>query len=245
MKKTLQEYNIDRASRAQSLLVFLISTTLFGLCVFPKGLNSEDKPSRTRPNVSGEIELETVEQKKDPYLITQEATLTYFKELKGALLSVSSNGKKVLLPDAKSVHYLSGLYLFCTIKKGVCPAILESLFEIDLVNSRLNNVAVCPLMKSFWKTYLDNDFEDRVKYGTSTAFIAKVNEFNAKERPKFLRCDETLKGIFKDGTAPAALFSARYAPQSPAIKSIDEVIALINKVTENDINVFVATGSQQ
>lgn len=121
---------------------------------------------------------------------------------------------------------------------------LEALFEVDVVNSKLGNATVCPVMKSFWKRYLDNDFEDRLKYGISTGFVSKVNEFNSKVRPRYLRCEDTLKDLFKDSDAAPALFSKRYQTNSRPLKAIDETIALINAVTQNQTNVFIATGAQ-
>ncbi len=193
---------------------------------------------------SGEIAIDTQSEKRDPYLETQRETLAYFKNLKGQLQEASRSGRKLIIPDAHSIQYLAGLYLFCSEKKGVCPSILEALLEIDLVNSKLNNVTVCPVMKSFWKVYLENEFEDRMKYALSTGFMAKVSEFNAKERPKYLRCDETLKALFAEGASASALFAARYGANSRPLHAIDEVITLINAVTDNNINVFVATGAQ-
>jgi hypothetical protein len=226
----------------------LLFTTIYALIVtnaMQSPVSAQVKPSGKSPSkVSGDIDVELQVEKKDPYAATQELTLTYLKNLKLQLQSVSTTNKKIILPDSESINYLNGLYLFCTIKKGTCPAVLDTLFEIDLVNSRLNNTALCPLMKSFWKRYIENDFEGRLKYNTSTGFITKVNEFNAKERPRYLRCEDTLKDIFKEGLSPSALFSSRYGATWKSIKAVDEVIALITAVQEKHINVFVATGAQ-
>ena len=228
-----------KSSLCTTMCSFLIVLTI------PWLIAAEVKHTGKSPSkLSGDIEVELQAEKKDPYAGTQELTLTYLKNLKVHLLSVSTTSNKILLPDSESISYLNGLYLFCTIKKGTCPAVLETVLEIDLVNSRLNNTAVCPVMKSFWKKYIENDFEGRLKYNTSTGFITKINEFNSKDRPRYLRCDDTLKEIFKEGLSPAALFSSRYGATGKSIKAIDEVIALISAVQEKQINVFVATGAQ-
>lgn len=227
-----------------SLIYTAISLSMIAFTIPSSSLTENRQGTTGRASVSGDIEVELQTEKKDPYADTQERTYQFLKNLKGHLLAVSSTNKKILLPDPESIGYLNGLYLFCTIKKGTCPAVLEALFEVDLVNSRLNNTALCPVMKSFWKKYIENDFEGRIKYNTSTGFVTKVNEFNSKERPRYLRCEDTLKEIFKDGTSPSALFASRYGSTGKAIKALDEVIALISAVQEKQINVFIATGAQ-
>lgn len=239
------EQDSDKTAKATrffpAVLFYVIVLTTLPYSIFAQDL----KPTEGGKKTSGEIAIDTSQaQKKDPYRETQDSTLNYFKGLKGQLQEAARSGRKLLIPDANAIQYLNGLYLFCSIKRGTCPSVLEALFEIDVVNSKLNNVAVCPVTKTFWKRWLENEFEDRMKYSLSTGFIAKVSEFNAKERPKYLRCDDTLKELFKDGTPAAALFSARYAPGGRVMHAIDEVITLITAVSENNINVFVATGAQ-
>jgi hypothetical protein len=235
--------SIKSLKKIEFNLIFMAVLAIFFL-IPPSDIQSEStKAAQTKHATSGDIELEVEAKKKDPYLAAQEAALTYFQDLRGKLLSVSSNTQKLIIPDTNIINYLNGLYLFCSIKKGTCPAILEVLFEIDLVNSRLSNATVCPVLKGFWKKYLSNDFDDRMKFNTSTGFISKINEFNAKERPKFVRCEETLKEIFKSGSSPSNLFASRYSNNSRTIKALDEVISLINAVSENGTNVFQATGT--
>lgn len=200
--------------------------------------------AQARKNTAGTIELELSSQKRDPYLTSQEEALKYFTDLKALLQGVSASNRKLLMPEAEVVNYMGGLYLFCSMKRGVCPAVLEALLEIDIVNSKLSNVSLCPVMKGFWKRYLENDFEDRLKYAISTGFVAKVNEFNSRERPRYLRCEDTLKELFKGGESASALFSKRYQSGSRPLKAIDEVISLINAVSQNGTNVFLATGAQ-
>jgi hypothetical protein len=99
-------------------------------------------------------------------------------------------------------------------------------------------------MKSFWKRYLENDFEERLKYNTSTGFVTKLNEFNAKERPRFVRCEESLKELFKTEQNAQSLFSSRYQSQSKPLRAIDDVLTLIRLLKEKQVNVFSATGAQ-
>ena len=188
-------------------IVIATAFALTPLIAMPPCLSGEPLSRQSKAdNTSGTIDIELQSRKKDPYLTAQENALTYFRDLKNNLLSVKSTQKKLLLPDPQVMNYLSGLYLFCSIKRGTCPAIPEAILEIDIVNSKLSNTTLCPAMKSFWKKYLESDFEDRLKYSVSTGFVSKVNEYNSKERPKYLRCEDTLKELFKTGESAASLF---------------------------------------
>jgi hypothetical protein len=225
---------------SQSLTLLGIWLSIF--IVFFSCAAAADVPKSQQQ--SGSIELDFNNEKLDPYGITQEKTIIFLQNLRTHLESVASHQKKIILPEGETIHYLTGLYLFCTIKRGTCASVLEALYEIDLVNSRLSNTALCPVMKSFWKRYLENDFEERLKYNTSTGFVTKLNEFNAKERPRFVRCEESLKELFKTEQNAQSLFSSRYQSQSKPLRAIDDVLTLIRLLKEKQVNVFSATGAQ-
>ncbi|NLF25109.1 MAG: hypothetical protein GX589_05555, partial [Deltaproteobacteria bacterium] len=121
----------------------------------------QTESSQIRPSQAGVIELQAPPKEETP----QENLLDYFNTF-AQQLDRLADGQLSNVPklDENSVLYLNAVYLFCSLRKGACPWILEALLETDIVNSRLNKSPDCPQMRSFWKLWGKNDLQRRHDY---------------------------------------------------------------------------------
>lgn len=190
---------------------------------------------RSRRNVqSGTIELQS-ESKKDSYAAGAEELRLFLTNLQSAV----SGGYPSQIENIKDdgVHYLTAMYLYCSIKTGVCPFFLDSLLEADVINSRLNNKAQCKNLRSFWKRYLANDMETRHQHATKIGFLTETGNFNNKERPKYIKCEGTVAAQIKGQSSAEEFFRKRYTDKSK-LEAINQSIEFVNALEEKKINVF-------
>jgi|GEM_PF-1745101 len=192
----------------------------------------------------GEVAFEE-EEKKDSYKTAQDQAIALFQELdrKIKALRQGSTVSGITASD-EALNYLTGAYLYCVMKKGVCPMVLEALFEIDLINSKLQNGAQCPVLKRFWSLWAKNAMEERAKYLIQTGMLEAVADFNANLRPKYIRCEATVKNEIESGVAGAAFFKERYREGARPVVATSKMVTFLTLLKEKIPNVFVATGAQ-
>lgn len=198
------------------------------------------KPSKGERSkvITGEFSLETGNKQRDPYQVSEELTYTYLNNLK-TKIGEFSNGNITSLerPNEKIVSFLTGTYLYCTVRDTTCPALLDSLLEVDVVNARLANKEECPTLREFWKTYIQNDLENRHRYLTQISQMAAVSEFNTKSRPGYIKCQTTIAKNIKGSSTNTEFFRARYK-DGRILKSINSAFELIESLKRKGINVF-------
>lgn len=214
----------------------------------PVAAQEEDTSEPANNRQSGSIDLDMSPEKKvDSYATTQDRTIAYFKNLQQTLRAGASGSiNPITPPDDKILYHLGGAYLYCAIKQGICPFILESLMEIDIVNSRLANTPTCPTMKKFWKTYLANDLENRHRYSVLTGYLSTTSEFNSKVRPGLsTKCADTVKEQIQWGKPNDAYFKNRLKEGNTVQAKLAQTIAWLEQVKAKVPNVFQATGAQQ
>ena len=85
----------------------------------------------------GVIELKQATKSKNPFKKSQDKAISYFKKL-GGHLELLANGKTIKAPPPSSdiINHLTGVYLYCVKRKGVCPSILDAILEIDIINQK-------------------------------------------------------------------------------------------------------------
>lgn len=215
---------------------------LFGLTLCLSGrVYAEDPPPAedSRNNViSGEIKLESTENKKDVYKTSAEEALSFLTNLRAKVGNAGSgNAEKIEVLDEDATTFLTAAYLYCNINEGVCPFFLESLFEADLINAHLENSSSCPSLRLFWKKYLENDLEGRHKHSTKIGFLTQTADFNQKVRPKYIKCQKTIKAELEKGKGDPGYLKSRYS-NGAAIKSIDQTIEYLKMLEAKKINVF-------
>lgn len=175
----------------------------------------------------------------------QDGTIQFFEELQIAIDGTIKEDKDLskLEPKDKYIHHLTGIYLYCTLKNGVCPLILDSLLELDIINSQIEGKPTCPIMLSFWKKWIANGLEKRVDYSLSTGFIKKRFEFKQNVRPKYLKCSGTVTERVKPDLDLRTFIKERYVQGSEQRQNLEKLISYLKAVKETVDDVFVKTGA--
>ena len=192
----------------------------------------------------GEIKLEAAKKKRNPYKLTQENTIAYFDELSLELKKLSGSGSGTIKSLEDDVlNHLTATYLYCSIKYGSCPFVLEAILETDVIRSRLAGKASCSNMKSFWKKWISNDMHKRIQFMIPIGFSHKKTQFNQKERPKFVKCKPTILEAISGGGTNKQYFSDRYAEDSKVVGSVRKTNLLLQTIKKKIPNIFTATQS--
>lgn len=194
-----------------------------------------------RPAQAGEIELQAVEKRLSP----QDAAIQYFKRF-AEDLDKASAGTALKPPPigANEMLYLDALYLFCTVRKGTCPAILDAILETDIASSFADNTPACPNMKLFWRLWIDNNFQRQQDYQVPTGFIREAMAFKQKELPRYLSCAETVSTELQSaaGKPLSQVLKQRYAADAPARQAVKETLGILQAVKQKNIDVFASSG---
>ncbi|MDZ4786197.1 MAG: hypothetical protein SGJ02_08990 [bacterium] len=177
------------------------------------------------------------EQSQDGTIKTFESIITMIGD--GTLTESTA---KISIPD-KDLHYLTGAYLFCTIKNGACPVILQAILETDIINSQLEKKESCSNMLRFWKHWVDNGFEDRLSYSLGTGFLSKYFDFKSNTRPKFLKCSATVKAQIKPDVSLSDFIKSRYEKSGESFKAINTLLGFTKALKTQGKDTFVATGA--
>jgi hypothetical protein len=144
------------------------------------------------------------------------------------------SGSVATLSDPGAQH-LAVLYLYCLQKVGPCPFILDTVLEGDVAAARGTSGTDCQSMSRFWKKWLDNALEQRVKYLLPLGSMTAVASFNAVERPKYVKCKDTvakLKGSKSD----------RYGAEGSTTQAASKTAKLLLDVTDRNIDIYAAVG---
>ncbi len=116
----------------------------------------------------------------------------------------ATKGKAVKPPsftEAEVLH-LNGVYYVCSLKRGSCPSVLDGLMEIEFLSAlyKQKRDTKCPQMRKFWQLWIKNDFEKKQGYELNTGQIKQKQHFDTYERPKYLRCSDTIEGRLKQNS---------------------------------------------
>ncbi len=138
--------------------------------------------------------------------------------------------------------YASG-YLMCSIMHGICQEFLDTILEIDLINSKITGKVSCLNTLKMWKAWLDNDMEQRHSHQTKITHVNLVSKFNQEERPKYHHCSKTIEDLIADSTiSPAAFFKKRYAGDLETPDYIQKTMDFFNFVKEKNLDVYTSVG---
>jgi hypothetical protein len=129
-------------------------------------------------------------KKDDPYSRVEDGLIV---KIDSFLKELESFPPPPSLREAELLH-LTGVYYVCSLKRGTCPVILNAILELDfLENVKTESKAgKCNRMKGFWSQWIKNQFEKRQGYELDTGRIKLKQEFDRLERPKYLKCSQTL-----------------------------------------------------
>ena len=194
--------------------------------------------------ITGEIQLETGES-RSPYEINQDKAIAYFDKLSAQLGSMQDG--KIQQPSSLEepvMNYLSGVYLFCLTKNGICPFILQTVLEVDIIQSRLTKIPTCKNMESFWKLWIKNGFEDRARYSVDTKNLMSVQDFNTNQRPRYIECKPTVEKEIQGAPADNNFFKLRYQDKKGPAHSVRLLQRFLQTIKEKKLNVFVEAGAE-
>ena len=196
------------------------------------------QPDPRRNVISGQFELQTGAKQRDPYESSLESAVAFLERLQTQIKALAAGQvSKFERLDDNAVNFLTAAYLLCSINTGVCAYFLESLLEADVINSRIERKNSCINLRLFWRRYLDSDMETRHQHHTRMGFFSQTGEFNQKVRPKFIRCQDTVKAEIAGSMSDSDFFRQRYSEQS-RIEAVNKTLEYINNLKSKNINVF-------
>lgn len=196
------------------------------------------------PNLVGDVELEQEEVKKTGYAYTQDTILEYLETLYKQMNAVPGVGMQTQKNLSHSqTNYMAALYLHCSQKLGPCPAVLDTLLEMDVINSKLTGTIACPNLTNFWKVYVSTDMDRRLELDLSVGLINKIGSFNKTVRNQYVKCKEFVNNIITGGANDSSdFFSKRYTGVSAPEKAVKKTYALARTIKKSEKNLFYITG---
>lgn len=202
--------------------------------------------AQNRPNSQyGEIVLEKDKAKVDSYAIQQESSIALVKGLlQNTEALAAGSGSQISPLSQQQIQYLAACYLYCTIQQGTCQEMLDAILEIDIINSRLSKTVQCPNMKAGWKEWIAGDMEKRQSYQVKTGFLNATEEFKRTVRPRYIKCEETVKAEIAPTVSDKEFFSARYSGENSKKKPIERTLKLLEEIKTKIPNIFSATGTR-
>jgi len=190
-----------------------------------------------QPALTGQVAYE------NPDAPARNHQLDAVEELDGwssQLESIIKGSGKGLAPELKqnSISYLSVLYLYCSVKQGPCPFILEMILDDDIARSRSEKNVRCPVTNRFFKSYISQSLDERGKFLFSLREGLEIAKFNSDERPRFIECKETVSSVIADQDG----LHQRYGERGSSVDSAKAFRALLAEVKEKKIDIYGATG---
>lgn len=220
---------------------------LFGvICLFcPQAIAQEGTSKKNPDGVQvGTIEFESTERAVTSYGDRQKESVEYFDSLSKKITSLSSTGSASVSDMSDNVTFhMTGVYMYCSLKYGACPFVLDAILETDIIKSRQNKKASCNAMKTFWRKWIHGDMNKRIRYLMPTGYANKKANFDIKDRPRYVKCSKTVAEEAKLKLSNKEFFSQRYSDDSQIVSSIKKTNLLLQTIEAKNINVFQATGS--
>lgn len=170
-----------------------------------------------QPKLQGDIDI-SIDNSKD--LKSWERGQRDIKiALEGLLNDLEDGNITDYIPDlgGEALHQLSSAYLFCSQKQGPCVFILDTILELEILRSVKNDDISCQELKYFWKDWLDSNYDKQLKYNLKLGFIDKFNDFNANQIKKYVKCEDTIKDVYRNN----------YFPSKEKIQDIKKTLNLI------------------
>ncbi len=231
-------------------LVILIGLPTLALCQkAPKGPNAEFKELEEYKHSPGEektekgklqggsLELDSYDEKKITFADFQKAALEHFRYLKSyakAFAGGSGNTAPVPEPSKDVFRFASALYLHCSVNFGTCPAVLDTILEADIINSRLTKTAKCTQMNQFWNMWAADDMESRHSHRVKIGFLNDTSNFREKSRPHYKeQCEETVKAAIAGTQPDDQFFKSRYKEGAAILKSLERTEKIATFLAES------------
>ncbi|MCO6429230.1 MAG: hypothetical protein J5J00_00080 [Deltaproteobacteria bacterium] len=201
------------------------------------------QPGQKRPEISGQIVLEETGGKKvNAAQLSHDIALEYITTLAATVEKLKSGAAAPLDEiDNSAMAYLNSAYLYCSIQEGTCPYLLDALLEADVILSKSTGKIQCPTLSKFWKSYIASDLESRHRFLTPVTFMSVTAEFSEKQRPKYLKCKETVAEEL--AVTPNDFFVNRYG-RAGKDNNVAKTLRFLKGLKEQGIDVYSKTTVQ-
>ncbi len=209
-----------------------LSLSLCAITVAARAANVCAEPSAPASRQHGDMVLEETDQRTLSASQRGKAEVSTWLNSLEEVFRDGAVRSPAALGDA-GIGYLASFYFFCAVRAGGCAYILDTILESDIIRSKEEKSASCPNMSRFWKAWLAADFDQRAKYSISSAIAEKFDDFNSTERPRYVRCKETVALVLADRSA----LEARYAPAGEARVSLDRTRKLLEEIWQKRIDI--------
>ncbi len=190
----------------------------------------------------GQIELQKDEVKVDPYTQSENDAIEFIDTVKKATTTLSTAGevKEIPTPSDLTIQHVANAYLFCSIKKGICPEYLQTLREVDVINSIQNpNNNSCKTMKAFWNVWNMTNMQRKLDHQVKISQMAARNQFNKTILPHYMDegCSNYLEQIAKEVKASKeATLKKRYETGGKIDKAVKTVSGMLQFFKKKHIN---------
>lgn len=224
------------------MIQFLRTCLLVSIALSPLGHagNSAAQDEVVEPKdggrrvIIGGLDIEDTSTKKvSPHEKRQNDTIEYFTRTHKALDTLSAGGQATVeqLSDSM-VSHLNAVYLYCTIKQGACPLVLDAILETDIAISKLGGTLDCPNLTKFWRAWLRDDYENRQQFLVKTGYLQTTAEFTTQQRPKYVQCKPTVAGVVQGSGPHASFFRERFAAGAAPRVNFEKTLRLLNALKE-------------
>ncbi len=190
----------------------------------------------------GEIKLEAEDKQVSPYEEGQTGAISLMQELSEFTQLKTNKFTGANSTKASTILHLNALYLVCTQKKGTCQEVLDSVLEVDVINSKVSGTPACPTMLAFLKSWVKNDMDKRLSYKMRTGDVAIRSEFQKNKLPRYINCLDTIKQE-TNSTLPAdEFFKARYGQNAQIPTAVGITLKHLLTAKSKNMNLLTIAG---
>jgi hypothetical protein len=228
--------------RATCLVACVIATTILTYSLIGPDKASADAPKGKQQGTIGGINLEG-EEDENTFQKVQSRTIVKVEKLLKKTSLLSEGQELDFEPfDDYEIKHIGAVYLYCTIRTGECPFILQALLEADLIHSTYVKEVLCENLKALWGKWVSSDMERRVGHKLGVGQFSKYQNFKKNIRPKYTACKNTIKKIQGEHEDSATLFISRYGESSKKVSTVRKTLKLLKAIKKKIPNIFYKVG---
>jgi len=223
-----------------SIIAGLYCSTLFAQEEKQETVSKQNNRSQVR-----DVELSTPEQRLT-YAVIQDNTIEKFAEIEKLIIDLQDgNTRPIPTFSEHELDYLTAIYLFCSLQSGSCPLVLDALLEADLIYAAQNGSSECPALTQFWKLWVANSMERRFEHGLKVGAFNTADQFKRQERPKYIRCSDTVGKQLENAGPSQNFFRKRYSTSAKPLENISKTRGLLEEAKEKIPNIYARIGRRR
>jgi hypothetical protein len=203
-------------------------------------------PAYAQQDMVGSIDIEDAGKQSNPYDAVQDEAIALFEKFLASSSAIAAgNVPELPLLSSGAAQYLAAVNLFCTLRYGSCPTLLQALYEIEVARSVSQSRAACPDLNALWKNWVDADMERRVDLDLKIGFVKIYDEFKSGGRRKYIRCSASIEELMTAIDDRSAFFATRFAADGSAMEDIRKTVGFLNSIRAEIPNIFSRLGMQR